>query len=518
MHIFAGSGNSAVVYDVYQWNSVDALISGTLQRGVVIGLATAGDGTPGVLIDLDCPQRHCEFVEYGSIFRCPCPVPGSWKRWKEPALAESHPLQALLRVGGDRAWTWWPAKLALLADAQLRKASCSHIECGLVEVQWGDAVTVTKELIPLNQIRGAPDDLKGRRVGQDYFASSECRLPSGYWSAPAGATRLLWQKISHNFSACCITIRSETFTYFQRNEELPISPVSLDSTFDYIVRHQSALYTDRSDNGERQESKWDRSVLPLRKVKAPPTEEHRTSRGIPLPREILAEIFQSLDSIERVRKRRVCRLWEAMLDANATGKHLWIACRHPFLQNRWLEGEQFVLAVCMLRGATSTTDTIVLEDSKELAYFSRDVFGLLTDLLQQQRITTLVLSRCVFSDHDFEYEDYMEKDYLDWINDLLSAMAATCRVVVWRNCPLTMLTNSVQVTYVKLRLLDAPAHRLTQLWDVYERSLVSHGVVGHRRCAAACRVTGALSSFGCWHECAGADPRTARGVTTVDDG
>ncbi|XP_055342453.1 uncharacterized protein LOC129591001 [Paramacrobiotus metropolitanus] len=459
---------------------MDVLINGALQHGVVIGLATMGNGSQGVLVDFDCPQRHCEFVEYGNIFSGSNGSPESWKHWKNPAWVESHPLQALLRIGRDRAWTWWPVKLAFPEDPQLGQPSCGDAECGLVEVQWGDAVT--KELIPFRQIRGvpSPQDLQGRRVGPDHFVSRECRLPKGYWWASSGATRLLWQKLSGQCSACCIAVRTECFAYFQRSDRQPIPPVDLDWTLDYIVRHQSG---DRSDNEERRESSWDRFVPPVRKVRAPPTDEHRTSLGIPLPREVLAEIFQSLDSIERVRKRRVCGLWDAMLEPNAIGKHLWISCRHPFHQHRRLEAEQFVLAVCMLKCAIPATDTIILEDSKELAYFSRDVFGLLSDLLQDQRITTLVLSRCVFSDNDFEYEDYMEKDYLDWINDRLSAMAASCSVVVWRDCPLTMLTDSVQVTFVKFRLLDAPAQRLTQLWDAYERSLVSREWVGVPRLA-----------------------------------
>ncbi|XP_055342480.1 uncharacterized protein LOC129591022 [Paramacrobiotus metropolitanus] len=512
MHLFAGSYDSAVVYDMYQWNAVEVLINGALQHGVVVGLASGDNANRGLLIDFDCPQRHSEFATFDSIFSGPYLAPGSWDAWKKPAWAEKHPLQALMRVGRDRAWTWCPVKFILPENAQLCKALFSDIRCGLVEVQWGDAQT--KELIPLPQIRGvpSPEDLQVRRGHPESFVSRECRLPRGYWSAPPEATRRLWERLGREFSACCIAVRTECFTYFQRHDELPISPDRLDSTFDYFIQHPSTHNSGRGETEGRPEGEWinRRFVPPLRRVKAPPTEAHRTSRGIPLASEILSEVFQSLDSVERVRKRRVCRLWEAVLDAGALGNPLWISCRYPFHTVRDAETEQFILAGGLLKYATPTTDTVILEDSLELAYRSRDVYELLTTLVQSRRFTTLVLSRCDFSDQDFDFGDYLE-----WINERLSAVAATCSVVVWRDCKMALTYTSAQVTFARFDLRDTPARRLAQLWEVYERSLVSPEVIDVPRLAAwVARCVSAPDTDACFgillvlNEYVGADPRT----------
>ncbi|XP_055342441.1 uncharacterized protein LOC129590992 isoform X2 [Paramacrobiotus metropolitanus] len=237
---------------------------------------------------------------------------------------------------------------------------------------------------------------------------------------------------------------------------------------------------------------------------------------MPLPRQVLAEIFQSLDSIERLRKRRVCRLWEATLDAGAIGTFLWISCRHSFYKARTEVTEHFLLASCILQCATPATETILLEDSRKLSYLSRDVYGLLANLLQQQRIQLLVLAGNDFSDDDCNLHDY-----LDWINDHLSRVAATCPVVVWRDCELALTQTSAKVEFARFRLSDAPALRLTQLWDVYERSLVAREMVDVPRLAArvarcirkakkdisACKgILWVLNKY------IGADPRTTHGA------
>ncbi|XP_055336685.1 uncharacterized protein LOC129587113 isoform X2 [Paramacrobiotus metropolitanus] len=301
------------------------------------------------------------------------------------------------------------------ADALVCKASCNDIRCGLVVVQWSDAA-VTTELIPYCQIRRvpSPEDLQERRVGPDCFVSRECRLPRGYWSAPPGATRMLWQKFSREFNACCIAVRSEFHI-------LPAPRLT-----GVFTRPIADCECEGSPEGE-----WDgyRFVPTLKRVKAPRTEVSQAGRGIPLPREILAEIFQSLDTIER--------------------------------------GEQFLLAGCVLKYATPATNTIILEELSELACWSRDMYGLLAILLQDRRIRTLVLSRCDFCDH---YSD--AHDYLDWVNGKLSRLAATCRVVVWQDCQLTLRQTTAQVARAQFCLHNDPAHRLAQLWDAYERSLV----------------------------------------------
>ncbi|XP_055336684.1 uncharacterized protein LOC129587113 isoform X1 [Paramacrobiotus metropolitanus] len=343
------------------------------------------------------------------------------------------------------------------ADALVCKASCNDIRCGLVVVQWSDAA-VTTELIPYCQIRRvpSPEDLQERRVGPDCFVSRECRLPRGYWSAPPGATRMLWQKFSREFNACCIAVRSEFHI-------LPAPRLT-----GVFTRPIADCECEGSPEGE-----WDgyRFVPTLKRVKAPRTEVSQAGRGIPLPREILAEIFQSLDTIERVRKRRVCCFWDAVLlldaDVGASGKQLWISGRHSFHVAHTEQGEQFLLAGCVLKYATPATNTIILEELSELACWSRDMYGLLAILLQDRRIRTLVLSRCDFCDH---YSD--AHDYLDWVNGKLSRLAATCRVVVWQDCQLTLRQTTAQVARAQFCLHNDPAHRLAQLWDAYERSLV----------------------------------------------
>ncbi|XP_055342342.1 uncharacterized protein LOC129590921 [Paramacrobiotus metropolitanus] len=515
MHLFAGRCKSGEVCCMYQWNNVDVLINGTLQHGVVVGIsAVSADGQKqGLLIDFNYPQRHSEFVEYGSIFSCLYfAAEPPWDAWKDPTWAETHPLQALLRAVGDRAWTWCPVRLALPEDAEMRRAYCSEIDCGLVEVEWGGALT--KELIPFHQIRGvpSPEDLQGRRVGPECFVSRECRLPRGYWAVPQEATRLLWQRLSYELSACCIAVRSDSFTYFQRSDGRPIVLSNLEQRLENITQ---MMQYENNNRGQRDGSPEDelicgRFVPRLRKVKVPAADHHQRGRGIPLPREILTEIFQSLDTIERVRKRRVCRLWEAMLDPNAIGKHLWISCRQP-LNNRHEErSERFLLAACLLKYATSATDTVILEEPLALSQWKRDGFGLLAILSQQRRIRTLVFTRCEFSDCDVHL-----CDYLGYLNGKLSSLEATCSVVVFRDCEMSFTQTSAQMN-AKLCLRDTAAQRLTQLWDAYERSLVSWENVDLaklaawvERCVSTQKIDKCEGILWVLNEYIGADPRTA---------
>ncbi|XP_055342456.1 uncharacterized protein LOC129591003 [Paramacrobiotus metropolitanus] len=368
-------------------------------------------------------------------------------------------------------------------------------------------------VIPLRQIREvpSPEDLQQRRLGPEYFVSRERRLPKGYWTAPPEATRLLWQELSREFQACCTAARTDSFAYFQRRDGLAISLDRLEPSFD-IEHHASVAPGESDGRPEEGESTGHRFAPSLRRVKARSTDEHRTGRGLPLARELLAEIFQSLDNIERVRKRRVCRLWEAMLDSNAIGKHLWISCRHPFHRYRSEEAEQFLLAACMLKCVISATDTIILEDSSELCSWSRGVYEVVLILLQQRRIKTLVFSRCDFSDYDYELRHYMRL-----INHRWSELEASCRVVVWRDCEWSLPETSALVAFAKFCLRDAAAQRLLQLWDVHERSLVERELVDLPRLAewVACCVRtkdtnkceGIISVL---NEFMGADPRTAQ--------
>ncbi|XP_055342451.1 uncharacterized protein LOC129590999 [Paramacrobiotus metropolitanus] len=103
------------------------------------------------------------------------------------------------------------------------------------------------------------------------------------------------------------------------------------------------------------------------------------------------------------------------------------------------------------------------------------------------------------------------------MNAELSALAATCSAVVWRDCDMSLSQTSAHVAYAKFCLRDAPAQRLTQLWDVYEMSLVSRAKVDVAKLAewvtngvntqsiAAC--SGILWAL---NEYIGADPRTVQ--------
>ncbi|XP_055342457.1 uncharacterized protein LOC129591004 [Paramacrobiotus metropolitanus] len=273
MHLYGESRDTGEAFKVNQWNGVDVVINGTLQHGIVVGIsAVSADGQKhGLLIDFNCPQRHSEFAEYGNIFSCPDTIANPCERWTQVAKwAETHPLQALIRVGADRAWTWWPVKQVVL-EGTLRRACCNEIDCELVEVQWGDAVT--KELIPLRQVRcvPSPQDLQQRRVGPDYFVSRECRLPKGYWSAPPGATRRLWQDLSRGRRACCVAVRTDSFTYFQRNSrEIPkLSLDGVESAFSDVIKSGFVQHSHGSQGDGSPEGEWDgrRFVPPREEVK-----------------------------------------------------------------------------------------------------------------------------------------------------------------------------------------------------------------------------------------------------------
>ncbi|XP_055329835.1 uncharacterized protein LOC129582348 [Paramacrobiotus metropolitanus] len=301
---------------VSAWNAVDVLVdeNGPLQHGSVINIVE-----DGVIVDFYCESQRSVLVAFGKTFLASSREKElSWssvhfpEEWpcmdrRPPAGVAPPDVQVLLRVCPTGPWAWHPGKLLM------HQFECAD-EYAFVEVQLG-AVKV-RELVNTVQVRFplSVQEMQYWMLKPGDFVVRSIPLPAGYWQCITPSLSAAFsQETEEQLGARCICVHSERMVYLRSCGRTAISDSSLASHLEKAKTYaNNARYV---SCGREYHYYWGspKSTLsgPLKtkRVKV-------SAAGIPIPRLLLVEIFQSLDTIERLRCRRMLRV----------GSHFDISC------------------------------------------------------------------------------------------------------------------------------------------------------------------------------------------------
>ncbi|XP_055350077.1 uncharacterized protein LOC129596752 [Paramacrobiotus metropolitanus] len=429
-----------------RWNAVDVLVDGgELVHGEVINMVQGG-----LIIDFQCAEHRAQFVEYGSIFHCD----KNFKRDGEDA-------EILLRRHPDGAWIWYPGRFL---EYPLRH---SYRDAEFVEVQRPQGITI-RELVPLEQVRAPSSkaDLEERRVGDQHFV-----VRCYPWSAEDFADGdLRWREtflyvMQRECHVICTSVCSQRLIRFylelQKDQPLDAQRVkgvyyetkkleredSLLGTWQWIVRH----VTVGAFNAKTQTPDRDGVV------------------GLSLPPELLVEIFQSLDSIERIRCRRVCSLWNILLSTPAYFRDVRVSGNvthygkklHFYMEHI---NRIYWIVACFVKFVNSSTQRIVLADLDAIQ--CTEVTGLIKKLAKTTPIPPLIFYGCSFG-----YAKFLIQDIITGVARILARLSK-CGGVVWRKCSLhDHNVRSAIAHHAFGDLASKPQLRLL-LWELFENNLV----------------------------------------------
>ncbi|XP_055327391.1 uncharacterized protein LOC129580733 isoform X2 [Paramacrobiotus metropolitanus] len=420
------------------WNSVDALLDkhGPLQHGSVINVRDSG-----LIIDFYCAGQRSMLVKFGKVFaswidqKClwlDSRFPISWTNSYCPPSAESDKpdVQVLLRVHPDGPWLWHPGKLLM----------CNFVEVYeyvFVAVQLGG--TTVHELVRLSQVRFPPseDEMRRRIIQAGEFVMRTVDLPDGYWQFiyTPELTAAFCQLIDDMYHARCLLVFSNLIHYLQRTNgfAIPDKRHLLDSLIqaEYFAKHYVKC-------GRDYLRFWNPAHIKTNE-ETPLMQEERC---FPLPRLLLVEIFQSLDTIGRQRCRRTCHRWEVILTSNEACRDVRVSFGRTDFTSRWLDHDLAPYAVysCVLKHVTPATCAICFLDHDDGWQPNQDWRTGVLDCLQQvlggvgRRIQRLVFFRFHIHVHGtskplMECFEEMTQNY--------DALASCCEKIIHKDVVLT---------------------------------------------------------------------------------
>ncbi|XP_055349944.1 uncharacterized protein LOC129596635 [Paramacrobiotus metropolitanus] len=438
------------------WNAVDVRVDeDQLQHGHVINIVE-----DGLIIDFGCTAQRSVCVKYGRILdaysgrrytftNVAYYEADSETPWCDPADGEDA--LVLLRSTPHAAWLWYPGKAVFLSGF-----CCDDAVLVQVPLPHGDIVT---ELLPEEQVRDA--DQTGRReIVEKDFVIRCCPLPAGYWpEASASLTEKFKFHLHSQHEVLCTAILSQTLLYLQRQTAAPLEAATVEQSYataKVVVSNNATI-----------------QLFPTSRVMANSAEKQRktpASKGLTrslasLPMILQTEILQTLDTMERVRCRRVSSLWNTLLTSDAYFPDVCMSGRKAgYIQ--YGRYPMHWLVACMIKCLGIRTRTVVI---RHLQLFECQSTALLiTKLRHAVRLPTLVFDRCQFNrDEDGEnHREYMG----EIIKNTVGAFAAADRVVC-NNCRLD--DGNLQAD-VALKAFSAQPEALleTQLWDLLEENLV----------------------------------------------
>ncbi|XP_055353197.1 uncharacterized protein LOC129599082 [Paramacrobiotus metropolitanus] len=276
------------------WNTVEALVDGQLQHGNVVDVAEGG-----LMVEFGCGTQRAQLIEYGRIRRI---FPDF--RSQPPTLrTTTTEVLVLLRHDPDDAWIWYPGKRIPLGD-------CWYNFLDLVEVQRPHGIV--REIVPHTQVRLTPtdEDVKRRLVREGDFVVRSCPLPAGYWADGSQLPREIFKsELNQRWRVVCTSVLSQTFDYLQRQTDKPVTHEILNLAYKAATEEARARISCRCLRLLRQ--------MTVRTSSRKRKTDGGSRTSLPLPAELMVEVFQSLDSIGRFRCRRVCHLWNTVLTTDA---------------------------------------------------------------------------------------------------------------------------------------------------------------------------------------------------------
>ncbi|XP_055349965.1 uncharacterized protein LOC129596655 [Paramacrobiotus metropolitanus] len=439
--------------DAFAWNSVDVLVDGQLQHGHVMNVVEGG-----LIIDFDLDAQRSVFVEYGRIWERSGPhepydqttaypeLYGSDTPLPDPANAPDA--QVLLRAMSSAAWTWHPGKV-------LGKWGFFNHNVVLVQVQLPHGVV--RELLPEEQVRGVVQSSR-RPIVEKNFVIRCCPLPTDYWSEASNYLAETFKfQLRHQHEIRCTAILSQTLLYLQCQTAPSLDAAGVEysySTAKKIVNNHATLHVFPTSSEIANAAKKQRKTA------------GRQRRGLSLPPELLVEILQSLNSLERVRCRRVCPLWNSILTTEANFQDVCVSglpadyiqyCRQPM----------FWVVACVLKCLNNRPRTVVfrhlnLGDCSRIVALIRRIRG--TDV----RLPQLVFDQCQFCQDK-------ESMFRESVGDIIWNLVLTCgtaeRVLV-KQCRISDMFLDAGVNGQYTVSAQPEALLETQLWDLVEKNLV----------------------------------------------
>ncbi|XP_055345135.1 uncharacterized protein LOC129592984 [Paramacrobiotus metropolitanus] len=215
--------------------------------------------------------------------------------------------------------------------------------------------------------------------------------------------------------------------------------------------------------------------------------------------ELLTEIFQSLETVDRQRCRRTCHLWEEILTSAVLSQDLRISLQLPsffaHVPNDW--SAEYVVYTCIFKHITAATRTICLRDRQTIYHAAN------SHVMQRWRNfpgfkNTMELERCMpagkimlgiqeaLEDAGARLErlivyqqsisvipfDKASLAYFDSIAELYSSLKTCCNRVIWKDYSLRFNSPPMEfrIPYARFGLSNVDA---AQIWDLFEERLVS---------------------------------------------
>ncbi|XP_055355603.1 uncharacterized protein LOC129600945 isoform X2 [Paramacrobiotus metropolitanus] len=161
-------------------------------------------------------------------------------------------------------------------------------------------------------------------------------------------------------------------------------------------------------------------------------------REIPLPPELLVEIFQSLDSVDRQRYRRVCYAWEPILMSATMCSDERVSFDHRVYSSRWLREDLAYYPVynCVLKHLTPATRTVCCLDYDHTWSRTQDwgagVMGCVQQMLDSagRRIQSMIFCRRRI---DTRYTGKSLEVYFKEMADGYRALASCCDKIIYKD-------------------------------------------------------------------------------------
>ncbi|XP_055330417.1 uncharacterized protein LOC129582827 [Paramacrobiotus metropolitanus] len=411
---------------VYAWNAVDVLVDGMLQHGRVINVVDKG-----LIVDFGCRTQRTQFIEYGRIFLTIQPA----------SCMETHPgdnVQVLMRASPDVPWKWFAGRRV--------PTDCSFDSCYIVKVQLPHGVV--QELLPWQQMRRPPSDteLASHRVRAKEFEIRSCPLPA-VWSdaSPALQSTCRWHLQRVRLVWCTKVLRS-TLLYVQHPQNDPLQPQELEAVYKDALK----------DHAE--------SNILLGRVTIQPAKTKRMDSvsdeiRLSVPSELLVEIFLSLNSICRVRCRRICALWDHLLTTEAYFPDVRVSCRPEESPSSWMKHQFWMLSTLLHCVNRRTKMVILTQVDIDEGCAAVSIISHMID-----RIGTLVFYQCCWPHWDFAVNKFLacHGSIMRMCNVAERAVLFRCSLV--ESC-LTGVLSCVS---------GKPGPQLEmQLWDLLEQNLVA---------------------------------------------
>ncbi|XP_055349882.1 uncharacterized protein LOC129596581 [Paramacrobiotus metropolitanus] len=277
-------------HNVCGWNTVNVLVDGLLQHGRVINIVDTG-----LIVDFGCATQCAQFVASGRIFHS--------EYFDNRPDAGDDAVQVLLRPHPTAPWTWYPGKILALGGYSTRDCDAHFVE---VTLPYG----TIRELLPCFQVRRPPTDAEYQegRVEKNDFLIRCCPLPAAYWSDGVPAVHERFQAgLSRRYDVLCTVVLSQALLYLQCKLDTPLTIQQVEDVYG-----EAKNGTPEICSAGLWSPMINASILKGRfSCLYEDVEIPRPSP--PLAIHLWVEIFQTLDSIERVRCRRVCPLWNTLL-------------------------------------------------------------------------------------------------------------------------------------------------------------------------------------------------------------